>query len=352
MFNYGHTSKHVFSAGLAVFIATIIDFYFFPNSEYWLLLSAFLMTQAAKTAPLREGMICFFIMMMALFLSTGLREMASSFYFIYSSVSIAFIVCYYFLLTGSSSSVHFYFVIFFIIFLSSILMPGSSLQALPVRTIELMLGAATGFISRFFFPLKLDAEFSSGMVPVLTKLNEYSTSLTHFLIFKDNEHFLLEKKNALEIILNSSSDMYPEWVYAIGFNRGVREGLRYFLIQLERTMELWFAIQGLAFQKQDVPVDMQELFQTAMEKNRELLMILRHYFQKKDYGKIKSDFTEDIVRLENALQKILPKDLELLDVSSLYLWLIVLVKNIKDLRELLLQLVLALPHPHDERSYK
>src|SRR5262249_28366471 len=98
---------------------------------------------------------------------------------------------------------------------------------------------------------------------------------------------------------------------------------------------------------QGIQTDIQELkaaMASAMEKNEELLAVLFDYFTHHHITFFSAaDFTSDITTLENTLRNVLPTHLELLDLSPDYVVLTTFVRDIKDIRQILLQLVTSLP---------
>jgi hypothetical protein len=190
-----------------------------------------------------------------------------------------------------------------------------------------------GFISTYFskviFSVNLPAAFRAGIIPLLKVLVASSHNL-----------------NAISVanLLQALQDQYPEWVYSRGFNRGLRASWRFFLIRLERIVELFLSMAYLATRQID-PILLQDLngrITDSMQKNQELLEILLSYFEKDESKTTHSNYTDDIKELEQALQRLLPPNLELLDISPDYVTLTALVRNLKDLRTLLLQLVKSL----------
>ena len=62
-----------------------------------------------------------------------------------------------------------------------------------------------------------------------------------------------------------------------------------------------------------------------------------------NYSNLRIDYTSDIVELEKRLNNIVPANMELLDISADNLYLTAIVRDIKDLRGILLQLINSLP---------
>ena len=195
------------------------------------------------------------------------------------------------------------------------------------------------------FPVHFEQEFRQGLVPLLNAMVEYIHALIDNMKEISSSDKLERARLKIEFTLQSQQGMYPEWVYEVGFNPGLRAGFRFFLVNLERVSDILFSLNFLLTSSVDEERlrGMDERLADAMKKNAELIMALSDYFKNKKIKATKSDFTSDITALENTLRQKIPGSIELLDLSPDYIKLTALVRDVKDLRELLLQLVLALP---------
>lgn len=293
--------RHALSIGLAVVVAVFVNHYFSYSKEGWMILTAFLLNQTTRGTPLKQGSV--------------------------------------------------YFVI---IILIALMWPNYDPDLVRDRMLDIFIGAVIGVIfGQLLFPVRLYAEFSLGVLPVLEALMDYSKMFTHHFLQHSNNRLLVEKKWEIEAALSTRRGMYPEWVYEIGFNPGLRSGYRYFLINLENVTEIFFSMSYFSSLGLDASLlaDLSQYLTQVMQKNEELLQVLMNYF---DENKLKrllpdSDFTSDISELEEALNQLLPGSLDLLETSSDYLILTGLVRDLKDLRGLLLQLVMSLPAAESSR---
>lgn len=348
--------RHAISVGVAVFLAAWVSFYFAYADAVWLVLSAYLVSQTTRGTPLRQGMVLFLLMIIALvmtyFLSSYIPQQLMNVIAILTFIVFAYLI----FLQPPQQNKGLLFAIFFpLIFLIAIYLAPFPPFVLREKLIAVIVGALIGIVcGQLIFPVHFANEFRSSIIPILDILIEYSKVLTEGFLrhARDNkklsaeeEQAILKQENALEVALQVGRGNYPEWVYEVGFNPGLRSGFRFFLINLERATELFFSMSYLVTRDADVTLiqNLAAPITITMQKNQELLNILIEYFK---HGKLidtQSDFTSDIAELEKVTRTVVPGTLELLDISPYYLILIAFTRDIRDLRNILLQLVIALP---------
>lgn len=344
----GYGLKNAMSVSICVVMAVIIDCYFSFSKEYWIILSAFLVNQTTRGTAVRQGLIIFMTIFSAI-------EIASLLYLYVQSEFIYFILYAFFIISGyvtfvnrpQSGRSYFFESSFFIIILLALLTPVKSADFVRFRVFDISIGALIGILgSVMVLPVRLDKEFGLGIIPILESLREYANALAACFMAIDKNHDMKEYKQIVELTLQSQPGMYPEWVYEVGFNRGLRSGFRFFLVNLERVVELYFSMNYLLARQVDPLGEVNDHLVQALKKNNELLEILIHYFQKNKLLETQSDFTSDMIELEKALSQFVPNNLELLAITPNNLLLTALVRDMRDLRGLLLQLVKALPTTH------
>lgn len=348
-----YSFRYTLSVGLAVLISVLVNHYYTYSNEFWIILSAFLVSQTTRGTPLRQGLNVFLSILIALFLTSFLLMHIHEMLIIYFVAVIFIAIGMILFLRGSLLAPAFYpLFCFLLVILFSALEPIRTTFFLHDRILDAIIGVAIGLLStRLILFVRFDKEFRQGLVPLLDALIPYSKALMHSFLHPDaNQKELFEKKMQVEQNLQSQGGQYPEWVYELGFNPGLRSGFRFFLITIERIVELFFSMnylisrhaESLTSPQPDVKA-LADAITTAMKKNQELLLILANYLARNVIEKTHSDFTSDIVELENALRRIVPNKLELLDISPDNITLTAFVRDIKDMRGLLLQLVMALP---------
>lgn len=339
--------RHAFSVSLAVAIAFLCSHYYSFSHEYWMVLAAFLVSQTTRGTPVKQGVSLFITMMMAILVSSFLITYISNPYWLYVIVSSVIVVSssLTFIKRPLSNKTFYTIILFSMVLLIATLSPVKSSEFMQNRMIDAALGSFIGIIcTLYILPVRLDVEFSEGIVPVLHCLNEYSLALNESLLDSDSND-VVEKRIKLENILQAHGGIYPGWVYEVGFNRGLRSGYRFFLVNVERISEIYFSMDFLISRKIDSSLisNLYSDIENAMQKNQELISMLIEYFNHNKMTGSESDFTTDIKALEKALHRVVPDNIEALDVSPGYLMITAFVREMRDLRGLLLQLVMALP---------
>lgn len=199
-------------------------------------------------------------------------------------------------------------------------------------------------LSWFFFPVKQPRDFCAGVIPAIDSLAEYLRHLSASNVSAHSECNIFKSFNA-------ASSPYPEWVYRSGFNPGLRSGFRHFLIQLEHAADLCISM-GYWFLSNESLADKVELMPALRQSHKiniDLLMglsrTMHHHAEKtlRPVNDTNVDFVSDITVLEDALQRLVPSSLELLDMSQEYVQMTAIVRNVKDLREVLLLLINGVP---------
>jgi hypothetical protein len=327
--------RHALSVATAVLIGCLVNYYFSFSGEYWIVLAAFLASQTTRGTPLRQGLIDSLSMISAIVISSLLLLFIPWVQAIYVMLAILFVVLGYIITTNQLQPNKKWYVaiLFFIIFMLSVLSPSMSSQLMKNRLVDIVIGSVIGILSKqVIFPIRLSQEFRVGILPMLKKM------LVDAQAFAENR--MQQEKQLVDF-----TGLFPEWVYESGFNPGLRSGFRYFLVYMERIADLFLSMSSLLSQ----PIDENLLLQIngdivdAMQKNSELIEILIAFFEGKKVNQPPSDLTSDIKQLEATLQRITPASLELLEMMPECMTLTALVRDIKDMRALLLQLVMSLP---------
>lgn len=342
--------QHAFVVAASVFIAVLVNRHAAFSKEAWIILSAFLVTQTTIGTPFRQGFIVILAMISAIFIGSMLKYYVINSLILYSILALIFMVGSFLAYINRFQSVKLYFafIIFVFILVIVILAPEKHIHPIHYRIYDVLIGALIGMIcSIIVSPIKLEHEFAKGVTPLLKKLIDYSSSLSKvFLKHEKPLADVLAEKNRVKETLQAREGIYPEWVYEVGFNPGLRAGFRFFLLKLEQMTELFFSLDYLILHPIDANLlqDMDHFIAGSMEKNTELLTAIIAYFQGSTKA-LKGDLMSDVVNLENALRHVVPDNVELINVSDDYIILTAFVRNIKDIRLLLLQLLQALPAP-------
>lgn len=339
------------SVGLSVLLAMFVNYELSYSKEYWIVLAAFLICQTTQGTPLRQAMIYGLISIAAIILAGILRiynlpVLVSSIVIAIIYITSAYLIV---LKRPTLNRTLLLIMLFVIMMIIAYYTPIKTMQFMRYRIIDIVIGIATGIlVSQILFPMKLEKAFREGITPILQSLTDFSPSMIQFFLFETNDvNLLRRKKSHVEFILETHQGLYPEWVYEPGFNPGLRSGFRFFLINIERVIEIYFSMYRLNRETLDMETIklITPAIKASMFKNEELLRVLIQYFNHNKLEDIHADFTTDITELEEALQKIVPNNVELLDLAPQYVTLTALAREIKDLRRLLLHLATSLWHP-------
>lgn len=330
------------SIGMAVSTAVLLNGYTEVDLNGLMVLAGFFTTQTTPGARLRQGIIISLIMMLAVIFGSVLISL-TSLPVIYGIVSLLFIVSglivfYHRLLTPIKivQIMLFVFILMVVVFAVN----GSEVSVAD-KLISVGLGSIIGiFFNQFVFPVKVEKSFFDGMLPLLGALQNFSASLVSRL--QGATDCLTEKKLAVERSLLFQEGAYPSWVYEVGFNPGLRSGWRYFLVNLERMVDSYFALDFLVKRELDLSTLMEPIV-VVMKRNEELLKILICYVETRKIQQPNADFISDLSELEDALKQVIPGSVELLDLLPSYVAVASVVRHLRDIRGLLLQLIKALP---------
>jgi len=336
--------RNAFAVGIAVFIATFINRYYSFTHACWILLTAYIVGQTTRGTPIRQSHFRFLGIVAAVFVSSLMITMISRQSWYYGIIGFVFVIgAQTLFLTRQLEFPAEKAVIFF---LFGVLFGALAPEKFPIyqRLIDVLLGFVIGLsCSLLVVPFRLEQEFCEGVVAVLQTLHEYSEELRKRIDLFGENTAAAKSDTDLSLLLKRQPG-YPDWVFEVGFNPGLRGGFRFFLVNLDRVTELFASIDYQISQAS--PVLLQQIstsMNDAVKKNQELLEIMQTYFAQNKLQQSASDYTSDIVALEKRLNNIVPANMELLDISADNLYLTAIVRDIKDLRNILLQLINSLP---------
>ena len=314
------------SMGMAVYTAVIASGFFSATLAVWGILATFLVIQTTRGTPLRQS-IHYFLIIAAALIVVSLLNLLNLSLVAHTLFAFFFVLSGYiaFLHRPLSRKAFFHIMLFSMVVLIAGFAPSNGAM-MSDQIAGVALGTLLGIFSNHcFFPIKLQDAFFEGIVPILKALHAFTLAPE-----KEKSPALLFQQN-----------MYPEWVYEAGFNPGLRASWRFFLVNIERVTEICFSLNYLMKQGRDFHTLLDPM--SALQKNAELIDILTHYFEKNEFKKTDSDYTSDMESLEADLQKIVPRHIEAIDLAPEFLILTAIVRDIRDMRGILLQLVKGLP---------
>lgn len=340
---YSYAVRHALGAGLAVFLAVFVNRYYGFSHEWWIVLTAYLVSQTTRGTPLRQGLIRFLCVLTAMLLSTLFVYYSNWQDMRYVVISILFVLGAQiaFLVRQQDEIIYKILIYFIIVCLVTTLAPDQA--SLYDRLLDIFIGALIGMVCvQIILPVRLEQEFRDGVASVLQSFSTYSQQLSSQL--SGSEHGAAATKITELSLFWKQQNNYPEWVYEIGFNPGLRSGFRFFLVNLDRIAEILLSLGYLIRQAEpDLLREISVSMSDTMNNNGELLNILQTYFIKGKLEETSSDYTSDITALEQALHRNVPDSIELLDIQPGYINVTSIVRDVKDLRAILLQLIIALP---------
>lgn len=142
--------------------------------------------------------------------------------------------------------------------------------------------------------------------------------------------------------LDNGLQKASSWIFAPGLSPRLRSGFRYYLLQLERIVELLLIIEHhVNYIKTNEEI--YKRFLTCMSVNKALVDLLQRFFRGVDLENEAMDWMHDLQEFEAMITKYFPAAMTSLHISTEELSVIALLRGCKDLRHVLLQLVMALP---------
>lgn len=334
-------TRKALSLALAIIVAAALK-PFFGNAFPWLLLSAFFISQTLTPGvPTRQSFYQLLIIIFALIFSYLLMRSIEFPYPQLIGITLFVISAQIFLSDQNQSLSDFIKIMLFSMITMISLLSPNMVMSVQEDFLAVLVGGLIAIVCNQF--TKSNQDFKFDILPIVGLLSDHiALQKTVSSEYAVNQERILNAQNQINKVL--SSIRYPNWIYAPGFNPGLRSSLRFFLIKLEQVIDLFFVEDYLVCQSlKEIPTALIDQAQIALDKNAQLLVLIGNYFRDQFIHYTDEDFTQDIPILEKKLQEILPSNLELLNFSKDYIALIAWVRNLKDIRSLLLELLMALP---------
>lgn len=309
---------------VSVFFAVILNHYLSFSHEGWLVLTTFLVSMETKSQRARHGLLLMIVMMFGLVCAENFLTYAAKWQLLIWL--LLFISAAIFLLNQTLSKQLSASMVLFALVIALVVWWPHSNASLRDRIIDVVMGGGIGIIcSLLIYPFRASHAFRFGIIPTLKCLHEYSIDLSP------------EKKINLENSLINPP--YPEWIYEIGFNPGLRSGFRFFLVHLEQMIDLYLILPHHFYVKKS---ELPDEFNLVMENNAKLIALLQVYFTMNRLGTTDFDFSNDLRDLEAYIKTQIPSGVEMLELSHVYTEMTALLQTIKDIRQQLLQLLTAI----------
>lgn len=218
------------------------------------------------------------------------------------------------------------------------------------------LGAVIGILSNLFIlPRHPDIEFRERTIPVLEANQKYFAAIIQELLNQDPETIDTQGNNLshshkgrsgtknAQIWLEKKIINLPSWVYASGFDSGLRRGHQFFLNRTERISDILFSMHHLACYKfdEDLMDRLHSIFtECAGHVEKFFTLILTIMRLSKTYAI--NDFLEELEKLDKKFREIVPYDLETIDIRRDYVYLGEFIFLFNELRSVLIKLIQAL----------
>lgn len=313
---------------------------------FWLLLSALICCQTLPGEPIGRYIERCVMMLMALVWSFSLTVLFQSgviHFFIYACYFIGLSYYLFFdrpwqhrklvLIIGFSSA-----------WLFAIFQPPHTEQ-MSIFIFAILLGSFIALMCNIIFVhSNVTKLFAKDMQQYLNLLLEVANAMPSLVQQQKLSPELLDAKHSLEIYI-ADSKQYPEWIFMQGFNPGLRASFRFFLIQLDTVTELYFVILNqLHAEEIKLPHKYTQALVAVFENNIELLKTLNYYFSQQNFMDMQANITKDIEILTVESQHILSGDIEYFEVAPELLAVVGITRDVKWMRNILLQLNAALPN--------
>lgn len=344
-----YEAKRAMSISIAVTLAFVAGYYIDAQQAFWAGISALLVSQTSRGTPARQSFHMLFLILVFALVALWLQTLAIARFdlILISSGLFAFFAGFIMLRQPEIFRVTLMWVAPAMVFLIAVLWPQPQSGRVMDSLMQILAGGGIGmFASLLLFPVAPYREFSKGLLPIIDAMTGYARELHNdFLDQKDHQASLEKRIKHIETIMLSQQNQYPEWVFENGFNRNLRAGFRYVLVQLEYITEGFISLDYHLRQPldKDLLADVSKELAEVAEKNAHLLQVLREYFAKSQFEDKHENFTHDITSLQNAMHAVLPGSVDLLDMSQDYVTLSAIARNLIDMRELLVRLIAGLP---------
>jgi hypothetical protein len=344
-----HEWRHSLQAVLATAAAVVLGHFMDAANTVWMVLGTLMVIQTSRGTPAHQGLQSLFVMAIGIIAGFVMSRYVVQLEFFMIMMMGAILLSSFRLMRRSPENYQMLlqWLLLPLVMIVATLWPANNEMMVANRLLMAAIGGAIGiFSSLLILPVRPYREFSLGLTPILSALIQYSGELEKFMLSDRAASKLLEVKlTKIEHVLCSPRNEYPEWVFELGFNHNLRSSFRCVLVQLDRITEAFFSLDYHVRQPMD-PELLAELaphLAVVLARNNELLKIIRGFFAGEVVSNDHMNFTSDITDVYQSMRNVLPASVELLDVSTDYVNLAALARDVIDIREMLLQIVTGLP---------
>ncbi len=322
---------------LTIVVVLLINYFMVGREEVWLLVPLIITALNTRGKPFRQGALYVGTMVAAIALAGFLTLNKSM--GMYVAIPITF-----FIVGNVAGTLTYYFLLMLII---AVIVHAPTWVLIQDRMINVGFGSLIGYLAgQIILPVNIAAQFRAGLQPMLRSLLDYlnviASRIKHYYDPDGNMNVVTSR---IELILSGGKEAYPEWVYAAGFNPALRAGFRFFLMRVERLMELLMSLNCIMdrINYHYIPEKAAHAIDQSMQKNAVLLDYVLNYIKSgKTLSVLDGDDEKDIRQLEVDVAAILPESIESLDLFQDYIEVAALVYAVRDFRKTILQVVLAI----------
>lgn len=285
---YG-TKRHICRIIIALSVAFIVNQYYSFSSQWWLPLATFFVMLTYTGSAIYQGIlwyVCFLI--------------------------VIWIVSYLF----------------------------GATELIQVRSYDVTLGALIGIMTNvLIFPDRVDVSFRQSVSFIMKYYISYLRAIVHLLLTQQQQAAETEK-----ILLEKALQRLPTWVYETGFDFTLQKGYRYFVMKISEVSEILFSIHHLA--RYPFPNELLEVIKIplleSLKKIEQFFESLIQVLNLKNVIGETFDFYQDIEMMESHFKKKVPLNLDIIDVSKEYVYLIEFIYNMRELHAILIKMAEAL----------
>jgi hypothetical protein len=216
----------------------------------------------------------------------------------------------------------------------------ASTSHLYARIGDICIGAVIGIVINLgVLPRRSDIEFRAALLPLLKAYSIYVVSIVDLLVQKNKKEIEAQKIN-IEFQLQE----LPTWVYAKGFDSGLKKGHQYFLMKTYQVSEILFSMHNIARNNFDNNIikKVREPLQECAQCAHKFFNALQTVFELKRLTHGVDDFDSELAKLERKFNSLIPPNMELLDLPNQLVNFYEFIYALKDLRNALIKLGQAL----------
>ena len=230
--------------GFSVAIAVIISRLMQLPQEFLVSMSALMVMQTSFAHSLRQGLLRFLVLCIAVIVSSALIEYIRANILIDIFLVIILMLGAYGYQLQQTERVRLTLLLMTVLIVFvTLLVPDTSHHIIHDQIYNIILGSIVGLIvGVIFFPWRVALEFRKSTALILNVLANYFIAIVDLLLKKANAENNCQKN---KYIVENVFQLFPAWVYEEGFNPELRVGYRHFLVRIEQLSQILFSMHYL-----------------------------------------------------------------------------------------------------------